>query len=65
VPSTDRTELKRLILQIERDVVALASLRQLAVAASANVLGHRQELRAVKARIKRQAMKPPAQGLCT
>jgi len=55
---TDRAEFKRLILQIERDLLAQAQLRRLLSAADANVAGHRQKLRSVKARIKRtQRMK--------
>jgi hypothetical protein len=50
---TDRAELRRLILQIERDLQAQASLRTLLAAAAAAVAGHRQELRTVKARITR------------
>ena len=55
----DRIELQRLILQIERDVVAQANLRTLLAAADATVVGHRHELRTVQARIKRQATKSP------
>jgi hypothetical protein len=56
---TDRTELKRLILQIERDLLVQASLRSLLAPAPATVAGHRQELRTLKARIKRDSTKPP------
>jgi hypothetical protein len=50
---TNRSEFKRLILQIERDIVAATHLRTLLAAASTTVAGHRQELRAIQARIKR------------
>jgi len=55
---SDRTELRRLILQIERDVLAQASLRTLLARANAAVVGHRQDLRAVKARINRRSTQP-------
>jgi hypothetical protein len=51
--TTDRTEFRRLVLQIERDLVAQANLRALLTTASTTVSGHRQELRSVQARIKR------------
>ena len=44
--------LKRLTLQLERDLMAQAGLRRLLAAADAAVVGHRQDLRAVKARIR-------------
>jgi hypothetical protein len=50
---TDRAEFKRLILQIERDLLAQAQLRTLLTAADATIAGHQQKLRSVKARIKR------------
>jgi len=53
MPTTDRTEFKRLVLQIERDLTAQANLRMLLTTAGTTVSGHREELRSVKARIKR------------
>jgi hypothetical protein len=50
---TDRAEFKRLILQIERDLLAQAQLRRLLSAADTTIAGHREKLRSVKARIKR------------
>ena len=50
--TSDSVELKRLILQIERDLMARAQLRFLLDDADATVADHRQELRAVKARLK-------------
>jgi hypothetical protein len=50
---TNRSEFKRLILQIERDLLAETHLRTLLAAASTTVAGRRQELRAVETRIKR------------
>jgi len=49
----DRTDFKRLVLQIERDLAAQASLRTLLTAAGTTVSSHREELRTVRARIKR------------
>jgi hypothetical protein len=60
VPETNRAEFKRLILQIERDLLAQARLRTLLAAADATVVGHRQELQTVKARIKRDSTRPPS-----
>ena len=51
--TTNRTEFKRLILQIERDLLAETHLRTLLTAATTTIAGHRQELRSVEARIKR------------
>lgn len=51
--NADRAELKRLILQIERDLLAQAQLRTLLTAADKTVATHRQKLRSVKARVKR------------
>jgi hypothetical protein len=53
MPITDRAEFKRLILQIERDLLAQSQLRRLLTAADVVIAGHRQKLRSVKARIKR------------
>jgi hypothetical protein len=62
MPITDRAEFKRLILQIERDLLAQAQLRTLLTAADNTIAGHRQKLRKVKARIKRtQRVKKRAQ----
>ena len=49
----DRAELKRLILQIERDLLAQAQLRTLLTAADKTVAAHREKLRSVRARVKR------------
>jgi hypothetical protein len=49
---SDRTKLAKLILQIERDRAAQAGLRTLLVANAALIMGHRDELQALKARIK-------------
>ena len=51
--TTDRAELSRLILQIERDLLSQAHLRTLLTAAGATVAGHRRELRTIEARLKR------------
>ena len=50
---TDHAELKRLILQIERDLLAQSQLRTLLTAADKTVAAHREKLRSVKARVKR------------
>lgn len=50
---SDRTDFRRLILQIERDLFAQANLRRRLTAADRTVAGHREELRIVKARMKR------------
>lgn len=52
-----RTQLKRLILQIERDLAAQAQLRTLLTVADATVADDRQELRTIKARVKRTRQK--------
>jgi hypothetical protein len=51
--NADRAELKRLLLQIERDLLAQAQLRTLLTAADQTVAAHREKLRSVKARVKR------------
>jgi hypothetical protein len=51
--NTDRAVFKRLILQIERDLLAQAQLRILLAAADTTIAGDREELRSVKARIGR------------
>ena len=50
--TSDSVELKRLILRIERDLMTRAQLRLLLDDADATVADRRQELRAVKARLK-------------
>jgi hypothetical protein len=50
---TDRAEFKRLILQIERDLVSQAHLRTLVTHAETTVADHVRELRTVEARLKR------------
>jgi hypothetical protein len=50
---THDNERRRLILQIERDLAARASLRTLLAAAEATVAGHRRDLRIVEARVTR------------
>jgi hypothetical protein len=53
MPITDRAEFERLMLQIERDLMAQAHLRTLLTAADTSVTNHVQELQAVKARMRR------------
>jgi hypothetical protein len=53
MPTTDPAKFKQLILQIERDVLAQAHLRMLLTTADTTVADHRQQLRTVKARVKR------------
>jgi hypothetical protein len=48
-----RIQFQRLLLQIERDLVTQSQLKTLLTAADKAVAEDRQELRAVKARIKR------------
>jgi hypothetical protein len=50
---TDFAELKQLMLQIERDLLAQSQLRTLLSAADAAIAVRRQRLRVIKARIKR------------
>jgi hypothetical protein len=50
---TNRSEFKRLILQIERDLLAETHLRTLLAAANTTLAGRRLELRAIESRIKR------------
>jgi hypothetical protein len=52
---TDFAEVKRLILQLQRDLVAQADMRVLLGHATSTVKRHRKDLRTVKARIKRGA----------
>jgi hypothetical protein len=51
--TTDYAELKQLMLQIERDVLAQSQLRTLLSDADATVATRRRRLRVIKARIKR------------
>jgi hypothetical protein len=55
----NRTEFRRLTLQIERDLLVKTSLRTLLASADATLERHRRSLRTVSARIKRAAMKAP------
>jgi hypothetical protein len=52
----DRSLLRRLNLQLERDLLARAQLQVLVTAADASVAGHRQELRNLKARLARRSL---------
>jgi len=47
------------MLQIERDMAAREGLKRLLAAADATVAGHRRDLRAVTARLKRDRTKRP------
>jgi hypothetical protein len=55
---TDRAEARRLILQLERDVLARTQIRALLVTADLAIAGRRQDLRNLKARIARHASAP-------
>jgi len=55
---TDRSEFRRLTLQIERDVTARASLLTLLAAAELVLQDRRQELKNVRARVKRRGHRP-------
>ena len=46
-------EVRRMVLQLERDVVARAQLRLLLTTADTLVVGDRVQLRALRARLKR------------
>jgi hypothetical protein len=59
---SDFAEVKRLILQIQRDLVAQADLRVLLDHSSRTVKRHRKELRNVKARVKRRRAKRGTSG---
>jgi len=48
---TDRAEFRRLLLQVERDLVAQTHLKALCTNAGTIVARHRQELRTIEARI--------------
>jgi hypothetical protein len=52
---TDRATCRRLMLQLERDLVAQGQFRALLSAAEATVADHRRELRNLRARIARQS----------
>ena len=56
VATPQLTELQRLILQIERDLVAQAQLRTALTAGDETVADDRQELRVIKARMKRKRL---------
>jgi hypothetical protein len=55
---TDGAAFRRLILQLERALVARAQFRALASATDATVAARRQELRNLKARMARQSARP-------
>ena len=50
-PMNDRDEIRRLILQIERGVLARAQLKVLVTAATSALTGHRRTLRVLQARV--------------
>jgi hypothetical protein len=50
-------EVRRLALQLERDVVARAHLRQLLTTTDSTITGDRVQLRALRARLKRPPSK--------
>lgn len=54
---SDRAQLRRLVLRLERDVLAQAQLRALLATADVAVAGHRQEVRSLKARMARRSPK--------
>jgi len=60
MPTPDRAEFKRLILQIERDLLAQARLRTLLTSAGETVAGHKQDLRTVEARLRTRRDDPIA-----
>jgi post-segregation antitoxin (ccd killing protein) len=49
--ATNRDQFRRLMLQVERDLLAQAHLRELLTSATTTVALHRRELRAVRSRI--------------
>jgi hypothetical protein len=55
---TDRDEIRRLVLKIERGVLTRAQLKVLMAAATAAVAGHRRALAALEARIANGASAP-------
>jgi hypothetical protein len=52
-PMTDRAKFRKLILRIERDLLAQAHLRALLTAANDTLADRRREMRNLKARIER------------
>jgi hypothetical protein len=50
---TDHAEFNRLLVQIERDLVAQANLRALLTEAGTTVATHRSDLQTIKTRINR------------
>jgi hypothetical protein len=52
---TDRSELRRLVLRLERDLTVRAHLKTLLVAADTAISLLRRELKAVKERIARRS----------
>ena len=54
----ERSEVKRLTLQLERDVMAREHLSVLMAAADATIAGHRQALRDLRALIARETRRP-------
>jgi hypothetical protein len=52
---TDRGAFRRLMLQLERDLVAQGQFRALLTAADATVADRRRELRNLKARVARRS----------
>jgi hypothetical protein len=58
MPANELTaESRRLILQLERKLAEQARFRSLLAAIDSSVVGHRRELRAAKARLKRTKTK--------
>jgi hypothetical protein len=55
---TDNAEIRRLILQIERGVLARDQLKVLVAAADAAIAGHRRDLRNLQAATPPSARKP-------
>jgi len=58
-PVTDRAELRRLLLDIDRATVARAQLQTLVTAAEATVGARRRDLRNLRARLRRAAARAP------
>jgi hypothetical protein len=55
---TDRAEFSRLTLQLERDLVAQAHIREILTAADTTVADRRREMRNLRARMARQSPEP-------
>ena len=55
---TERSEVRRLTLQIERGLLVREHLSVLLAAADAAIAGHRQALRDLRALIAREARRP-------